>query len=363
MITRNINLNEFTNQINNKKLVVFGASVFLKVVAMNYEELQLPQNISYIVDSDSNKEGTTYNLCGVDIMIHSPNTLLSDNLEDIVLLIGSERFAYDIYKQLDIEPKLKNVPCYCLPVMISKHEDKCVSPKWNTNEDNIPKIIHCFWFSGSPKDEMAKKCMASWRKYCPDYEIIEWNAENYDLNKNDFMYSAFKNRKWAYATDYARLDAVYNYGGFYFDLDLELTKNIDDLRHADFVAGFGPIRDIELAAFGAKKHSPLVAKMLKVYENREFDPDNLTLFHVQPVIMDDFMKNNGFRIDGQVQNVDNQFLLHRNAFSPRDWFTGELKCTDEAYGIHHCAGSWISKGSKATDRSDQMNYLQEIFKN
>ena len=168
-------------------------------------------------------------------------------------------------------------------------------------------------------------------------------------------------RSWAYATDYARLDTVYEYGGFYFDLDLELINSIEDLRYANFVAGFGPIRDIELAAFGAKKNSILLGEILKSYENRVFDPSNLSLTEVQPVYMDLFMRNRGFAINGSFQSNDGNILLHRDAFSPRNWFTGELKLTDNSYGIHHCAGSWISQKNNSESKYDKMKKLFQVF--
>lgn len=362
MLVNNITVNEFKKYVCGKRLIAFGASVFLKVVDMNYEELGLRKTIEYIVDNDTHKDGHVYDLCGYKIEIHSLGYLLEDNLKDIIILISTEGFANEIYEQLESMQELNSVPCLCLPVMIANHDDIKTTPIWEMGNEMIPKIIHCFWFSGLPKDNMAKMCMDSWKKYCPDFEIKEWTSENYDLSKNPYMYSAYKAKKWAYAADYARLDVVYEYGGFYFDLDLELIRSIDDLCSADFIAGFGPLRDIELAAFGAKKHSILVGEMLKAYSNRMFDPSNLPLDEVQPVFMDHLMKEQGFLINGEFQNRDNQVLLDRYAFSPRNWLTGERLDTSNSYGIHHCAGSWIENGAKNKNRSSNMKRLMKIFK-
>lgn len=351
----------FMTDCKDKKLVAFGASVFLQVMAMNYEELNLKNTISYIVDNDPGKDGTIYDLQGAAKEIHSLEYLLNDNLNNIVLLISSEGYAYEIFEQLEGIDRLKNVVCYCLPIMIAANEDDTSIHMPGESENIIPKIIHCFWFSGAEKDELAKKCIESWQKYCPDYEIKEWNSENYDVTKNPYMYEAYKQKKWAYAADYGRLDAVFNYGGFYFDLDLELLRNIDELLTADFVAGFGPLRDIELAAFGAKKNSPLVGMMLEEYKDRTFDAQNLILTEVQPVFLDDFMKNHGFKINGKFQNNNNQVLLPRNAFSPRNWFTGEMMEMEDSFGIHHCAGSWVSKADKRPNRNEHMKILSNIF--
>ncbi len=361
MHVNNIAISDFIRYIQGKKLVAFGASVFLKVIAMNYEELDLARNIAYIVDNDFAKDGHIYDLCGKQIEIHSLDFLLKDCSDDIVLLIASERFAYEIYEQLSNIPELEEVKCLCLSTIIANHIEEEVQPYWQKTGEKIQKIIHCFWFSGSPKDDMAKKCIESWRKYCPDFEIKEWTSENYDVSKNSYMYDAYKAKKWAYATDYARLDVIYEYGGFYFDLDLEIIRDIRELCSADFIAGFGPLRDIELAAFGAMKHSPLVGEMLDKYTNRTFNPLHLPLTEVQPIFMDNFMKQHGFLINGQFQNKDNQILFDRYAFSPRNWFTGEHLDTSKSYGIHHCAGSWIEKGEKNENRNCNMQQLMKIF--
>ena len=93
----------------------------------------------------------------------------------------------------------------------------------------IPKVIHYCWFGGNPLPEEAKRCIESWKKYCPDYKIIEWNENNYDVNSNEYMKSAYKEKKWAFVSDYARIDVVYKYGGIYMDTDVELVKGLDNL--------------------------------------------------------------------------------------------------------------------------------------
>ena len=91
----------------------------------------------------------------------------------------------------------------------------------------IPKVIHYCWFGGNSLPEEAKRCIESWKKYCPDYKIIEWNENNYDVNSNEYMKAAYKEKKWAFVSDYARIDVVYKYGGIYMDTDVELVKELD----------------------------------------------------------------------------------------------------------------------------------------
>ena len=101
----------------------------------------------------------------------------------------------------------------------------------------MKKIIHYCWFGPKPLPKLAKKCIASWKKYMPDYEIKLWSEENIDLNECDFIKEAYENKKWAFVADYARTKVLYEYGGIYMDTDMELTKPLDDLMTEDFVIG------------------------------------------------------------------------------------------------------------------------------
>ena len=105
----------------------------------------------------------------------------------------------------------------------------------------IPKIIHYCWFGGKEKPEDVKRYIASWEKYCPDYEIKEWNESNFDIHENDYCREAYEAKKWAFVTDYVRLKALYEEGGFYMDTDVEVVKSLDPLRVYDAVSGYIPI--------------------------------------------------------------------------------------------------------------------------
>ena len=93
----------------------------------------------------------------------------------------------------------------------------------------IPKKIHYCWFGGNPLPEDVKRYIESWKKYCPDYDLIRWDESNYDVHKNAYVELAYQNKKWAFLTDYARLDIIYEHGGIYLDADVELIHSLDDL--------------------------------------------------------------------------------------------------------------------------------------
>lgn len=93
----------------------------------------------------------------------------------------------------------------------------------------IPKIIHYCWFGKGEKSILIKKCMNSWKKYCPDWEIVEWNEDNFDVDFCAYSSNAFKKKKYAYCSDVARLKIIYENGGIYLDTDVELLAPLDDL--------------------------------------------------------------------------------------------------------------------------------------
>ena len=135
----------------------------------------------------------------------------------------------------------------------------------------IPKKIHYCWFGGNPKPEIIEKCIASWRKYCPDWEIIEWNERNYDVNKFPYISEAYLAKQWAFVSDVVRLDVVYSHGGVYLDTDVELLSSIDPwLQSNAFFFWETEISINSGSGFGAQKEHPAVKTMLEYYNGRHF---------------------------------------------------------------------------------------------
>ena len=135
----------------------------------------------------------------------------------------------------------------------------------------IPKIIHYCWFGGKPIPEKDQRCIASWKKQCPDYEIRKWDETNYDVSKNQYMKEAYQAEKWGFVPDFARLDIIYNYGGFYLDTDVELLKPLDDLLPNKAVMGFEDGRNVSPGLIiGAEKNHSTIRLLMEVYRDRNF---------------------------------------------------------------------------------------------
>ena len=187
------------------------------------------------------------------------------------------------------------------------------------SEKLIPKKIHYFWFGGAEKSASVLRCIDSWKKSCPDFEIIEWNDNNYDIHKHPFMEKAFKDKKWAFVSDYIRLKALTEQGGFYLDTDVRVLKSFDDLLCENAILGFEMGMFIGTAFIACKKDFPFFKKYLKSYENRNFINGNSfdTTTNVQTI--SEILEKAGLTLDGKEQFVENihVFPCRMRAYSQR----------------------------------------------
>lgn len=224
----------------------------------------------------------------------------------------------------------------------------------------IPKKIHYCWFGGKPLPDDVKRYIETWKKYCPNYEIIEWNENNFDINSNTYVKEAYESKKWAFITDYVRLFVMYNYGGIYMDTDVELLKNLDNfLKHKAF-SGFESSTDIPTGIMASEKDFPLFKEFLDYYNNRHFILDDGKLDMTTNVkIITNICKKYGFIKNNKYQEINGFALYPSEFFCPKDSTT--LKLTDNTVAIHHFAGSWLS--DEAKKRKELLQKLCNKFGN
>ncbi|MBO4897367.1 MAG: glycosyl transferase [Clostridia bacterium] len=205
----------------------------------------------------------------------------------------------------------------------------------------IPKIIHYCWFGGNPKPKLMRKCIKSWQKYCPDYEIKEWNESNFDVHFNTYVEEAYNAKKWAFVSDVARIYALYNEGGIYLDTDVKLIKPLDKYLKYNAVFGFEDSSRIMTALMMGSEKEPVYAEILSYYDDNRFILEdgsfNLT---PNPVIISDALKKQGFFMNNSRQEIDSIVIFPRDYFSPKDNITGELNKTSNTAAIHLFDASW-----------------------
>ena len=200
----------------------------------------------------------------------------------------------------------------------------------------IPKIIHYVWFGKGEKDERTKKCIESWKKYLPDYEIKEWNEDNFPMNYNDFFIQAYENKKWAFAIDVARLYALYNEGGIYMDTDVEVYKPLDEFLNEEGFTGFEDVHYPVTATMGCVKGNPVIKMMLDYYNCVDFKmydvwTDYIKYQETSTCIYSNVLSMLGINRDRN----EKQHIKHFTVY-PRSYFFTK----DEGYTWHSFNGSW-----------------------
>lgn len=225
----------------------------------------------------------------------------------------------------------------------------------------IPKIIHYCWFGGNPLPESAKKCIASWKKFCPDYKIIQWDENNYNFKKNKYMSEAYQEKKWAFVSDYARVDVVYTYGGVYFDVDVELVAQIEPFLNDGLFCGWenrdkllekiGQSYENSVAfglGFGSEKGHPVLKRILELYEELSFYNADGTLNLIacpkyQTQVLEEFGLST---VQRTLQKFMNVVVYPEDFFSPKSILTGNIKLTNNTVAIHHFSMTWVDKETK-----------------
>ncbi len=224
----------------------------------------------------------------------------------------------------------------------------------------IPEVIHYCWFGGNEKSDLSKRCIESWRRVCPSYEIVEWNESNFDVNANGYVKYCYENKLWAFLSDYVRLAVVYEHGGLYLDTDVEL------LRSPDFLMGeeaFFSFQENDLVntgqGFGACKGNACVKAMLDEYDAIEPDADGRYPTQACPALNTAPLVKMGLALDGSRQTVGGALILPIEYMNPYDDPTGRMRKTENTLSVHWYSKSWISK--KAVLRSKLTRPFHRLF--
>ncbi|MBY0145892.1 glycosyltransferase family 32 protein [Neobacillus niacini] len=207
----------------------------------------------------------------------------------------------------------------------------------------IPKKIHYCWFGGKEKPGIVNKCIDSWRKNLPNYEIIEWNEGNFNIDANPFVKEAYDSGKYAFVSDYVRVYALYHYGGIYLDTDVEVFRSFDDFLHHPSFWGFEQENFIATSTIGAKKENHLIKEFLDSYNNKNFIKNDGTFNQLTNVaIITKLLKDKGLLLNGQYQKINQIGAFYpQTYFSPYDYINCQTFISDKTYAIHHFYKSWL----------------------
>ncbi|AGK52658.1 glycosyltransferase family 32 protein [Bacillus sp. 1NLA3E] len=211
----------------------------------------------------------------------------------------------------------------------------------------IPKVIHYCWFGRNEKPKIVNKCIASWKKNLPDYELVEWSEENFDINVNSYIKEAYRSGKFAFVSDYVRVHALYYYGGIYLDTDVEVFKSFDPLLHHDSFWGFEQENFIATSTIGASKGNSLIKIFLDSYNGKKFNENGTNNELTNVAIITEILKNKGLKMDGTFQEMPGiATFFPQPYFSPYDYINCRNFITENTYAMHHFYKSWLPLKSR-----------------
>ena len=213
----------------------------------------------------------------------------------------------------------------------------------------IPKVIHYCWFGGKPLPEDAKRCIASWQRYMPDYEIKEWNESNFDIHCNKYCEQAYEAKKFAFVSDFARFLILYHEGGIYFDTDVEVVLPMDDIIKNGAFMGCetSPTKNnpvITVApglGIGVEAKHPIYRELIELYDKRSFIKEDGTM-DLKTIVATttEVLFEHGLKVSDEIQKIDGISIYPKDYFCPIS-IDGKMEMTEHTHTIHHYAQSWM----------------------
>ena len=207
----------------------------------------------------------------------------------------------------------------------------------------IPKVIHYCWFGRSEYSKVTKKCISSWKEHCADYEIKEWNEDNFDVQSNIYIKQAYEAKKYAFVSDYARLLILYTCGGIYMDTDVELVRSLDEFLNQKAFLGFELFDAVQTSIMAGEQYFHLFEEFLKYYKDKQFvKPDGSFDTTTNVEIITNILRLYGLKLNGTFQIISGLVLYPQDYFCPFDNSTGMLRKTSNTAAIHWFQKSWMS---------------------
>lgn len=360
MILKKMDLKSFSTYSQNKKIACYGIGKDFNRMIRNYVDYDWKNRIEYLVDGCKDKVGQQVNLNGKRINIKSLEQFLQEDVLDVVILVTCTAYM-EIVETLNKIRKLDKIECFLFHVMIGLSENWEIQVR-QTHNQMIPPVIHYCWFGGKTLPDLYKRCIDSWRKFCPTYDIKEWNESNCDINETRFTEKAYKAGKYGFVPDYFRLKIIYENGGIYLDTDVELIKNLDDLRYNVAFCGLQFPGEVNFGlGFGATKGNRIIKYLMSRYKTMEFnqnkgDDDEI----VSPICQTADLKRLGMKDGPQFQTVSDMTIYPMEVLSPKNLVTGEVNITQNSYSIHHFDGSWLD-GTQMDTKNKREENVSKIY--
>ena len=339
-----------------KQLAVFGNHADLRELCIIFSSYNLWERIDVITDIVADSGSYSYN--GKEKPLIAFGTFcksLSADSQCVILFANTSLFItcelthYTIPKDtvFYIGEFLKHAP-----------------PPYNlyqymSDTQLIPKIIHYCWFGGNAMKPIHHKCLESWRKFCPDYEIVEWNENNFDVHQNQYISEAYQSKKWAFVSDYTRLDVLYRFGGIYLDTDVELLRPIDDFLYETGFCGSDFPGITATGVIGAAQNHETIRKLRDAYAAEKFiKPDGSFDMTANTMRLTNFLMQHGFIVENKPQRICDITIYPTDVFSPTHVSHWYEYFSDKTYAVHYFDWSW-GDAEKIRDKLSKVKAFRE----
>lgn len=348
LVLKNAGPQQFKKIICNKTVFVFGAGKALEsCMGLYFSE----KKIEMIADNNKSVWNTFVKNGDDSVSVSSVEELTcrvkAFGVQNCLLFITSPFYAAEIVEQLDKIPELDGLETY-LAVLVRCKNEPAKSFDFTVGLPKIPKKIHYMWVGGKSLPDEYKKNIDTWRKFNPDYEIIRWDESNLNLEECDYVKEAFVTKSWCFVTNYIRLSIVWNYGGIYLDTDVEVQSSFDTLLNDDAFFCMGCADRVNNGCgFGAIPHHPLVMQLKQSFENSHFLIDGKPGRKACHTFLHPVLKNYGFEIKNEYQNINGVALYPAEVMSP--YTMGGLGnfFSDKTLSVHKESGTWKNEREKA----------------
>lgn len=368
MIRIDLDLNGFREFIQSKKIICYGAgSVGVRAIEI-MENWGKSNDIIAFIDRDKSKCGT--NICsgGHSYPILSINEAIQIVDESMILLITCVTSSTDILeirKILDGYAELDGLVCFSLVEVAQRQLVSSDYPDIMHESDTmmIPKKLHYCWLGGE-KPVFIQRMIDSWKRVCPDYEIIEWNEKNYDFSKCEYMRQAYEEKVWGFVPDYARIDIVHQNGGIYLDTDINILKKPDELlfqknffiSDSSFLVNLG-------SGFGAMAGCTILNEFMDYYKNISFKLNNGRLDRT-PCVMHQYyvLKKHGININDRLQTISG-INIYPMVLGGTNAYTMQIRKSDKAFFAHYGMLSWIENETTRNRKRLQDNFKHDELEN
>ncbi|MCI8512369.1 MAG: hypothetical protein HFE83_10330 [Lachnospiraceae bacterium] len=344
MILKNCDMKAFSERCRGKKLACFGIGFDFEKILKNYRGYAWMRQIAYLLDNSPSKAGTKKEIAGRVYEVESLERFLATNpaCSGLVILITCSHWA-EIVEQLNALEAFGGTECYIYDFMYALSEGEVLEiPR--AESCRIPSVIHYCWFGKKELPDLYKRCIESWRTFCPGYEIKEWNEANCDTDETVFTKQAYECGRYGFVPDYFRLKIIYEHGGIYLDTDVELLKSLDDLRKNEAFCGLEAPGEAALGlGFGAVPGHGVIKRLMERYRRMRFiKPDGTQDETISPLYQTEDLMELGMEYGNRLQTVEGMTIYPTEVLSPKNIITGELCITEYSYALHHYDGSWVS---------------------